>query len=121
MDSTGTPALRFTVIETSWPVRSAAIGGEISSLSEVGMHRPIFMRNDGQAWRDRMIQEVEAGTDPLTSLAYVLWLVDGNWLVYVPYWVVLVAVALFCGLGLGWRVRTIRRSKAAIRGEAATA
>jgi hypothetical protein len=99
----------------------APIGGEISSLSEVGIHRPVFMRNDGEGWEGRVRTEVEAGTDPLGPLAYVLWRAPGNWLVYVPYWLVLVAVALCCGLGLGWRARAIRRSKAVMQREAAAA
>jgi hypothetical protein len=95
------------------------IGSEIASLSEVGMHRPVFMRNDGKEWERRVNEEIATGADPLRPLAYVLFLAPENWLIYVPYWLVLVAVALCCGLGLGWRVRATRGANAVVPEEGA--
>ena len=87
-----------------------ALAGDTEGLREVGLRWPVYLRNSGPEWQERMMRRFllpdEGKGDPLGPLLlHAVMGGAGFWALYVPYWLVaLVAGVLWGGL-LVWRWR----------------
>ena len=94
--------------------------GNSESLREVGLRWPIYLRNSGPVWQERMMTHFllpgdGKPEDPLTPLLLAPVMGgQGDWMLYLPYWLLVLVLPLPWGAMLVWRWQRISRAGAVV-------
>jgi hypothetical protein len=110
-------------ITTSVDFERVPLGDVGEALAVVGLRWPVFLRNEGTVWQEEMmanylLPDATGYDEPLSPLLMgAVFGVEGDWALYLPYWlVILVVMAAWAG-GLTWRWRRIKAAKLPEGGE----